>query len=324
MRALIPALFANALVTFADGAERDLSTRLKVPSIGEWNNVGVETPLGTMIGTDSEPRFGDGVEAFLGIQFAAVPDRFAKSMLLGKDDYGQLIDATDFGPFCWQAIQGIPYYEDQEQAEECLFLNIWRPSGTTPNSKLTIMVWIHGGGWGLGGAPEPPAWGHKLARDQHVMVISINYRLGIFGFLATDEEGSNGMNAFDDQVNALEWIHRYAKYFGGNDKDVTIFGQDAGSGSVCYLSVNPLAQGLFHRGIMQSGECVVGDDRPDAIGLLPGEEGYDITLDILDSLGAESIEDLADRDLFPALEIATARQMVDPILDKSILPDFPS
>lgn len=289
-------------------------------------NVAVDSPLGTFVGSNSDPRFGDDVEAFLGIQFASVPKRFAKSTLLGENDYQGIIGATNFGPYCWQSLQnGVPYYEDQEQAEDCLFLNIWRPRGTSPNSNLPVMIYIHGGGWGLMGSADPPSWGHNLAREQYVMVMSINYRLGIFGFLATDEEGSNGMNAFDDQVNALEWIHRYVEYFGGDPDRITLFGQGVGSVSVCYLSVNPSARGLFSRGIMQSGECLVGDDRPDAIGtLISGEEGYAITLDILDSLGAASVEDLADRDKFLASEIATARKMVDPILDRMVLPDFPS
>ncbi|KAL3826703.1 LOW QUALITY PROTEIN: hypothetical protein ACHAXA_001226, partial [Cyclostephanos tholiformis] len=128
--------------------------------------------------------------------------------------------------------------------------------GTSPTSKLPVMVYIHGGGWGLMGSADPPLWGHHLS-GRSVMVISINYRLGIFGFLATDEYGSNGMNGIDDQVNALKWINRYVKYFGGVPSRVTIFGQEVGSVSVCYLSVNPSAFGLFQRGIMQSGECIV-------------------------------------------------------------------
>ena len=89
-------------------------------------------------------------------------------------------------------------------------------------------------------------------------------------------------------------------------------------------SVNPSAYGLFRRGIMQSGECLVGANRPDSIKLISGPEGYDITLDILDDLGASSVAELANRTLYPASEIASARQMGDPILDKAVLPDYPS
>lgn len=297
-----------------------------LPTFINSANVQVSTPLGNAIGTNSDPRFGGNVEAFLGIQYASVRERFAKSRLLKDDkDYGgTFIDATDFGPFCWQSIQGMPYYDEQEQAEDCLFLNIWRPLGTTSSSKLTVMVYIHDGAWGIGGSPEPPIMGHNLAHNHNVIVVSINYRLGIFGFLATDDDGSNGMNGIDDQVKALEWVYKNIKYFGGERKDVTIVGHGVGGASVCYLSVTPSAEGLFRRGIMQSGECIVGNDRPDSIGLISGEEGYEITQDILESLGARSIDDLADEEDFPASDIAAAMGIVYPVLDESVLPDFPS
>ena len=319
-------------------------------------DVYVQTPVGLVLGTRSDPRFGD-VDSFLGIKYAHVGQRFTKSRLMNhRDDYGQVeyIDATDFGAYCWQEDQDMPYYENQRQEEECLFLNIWRPAGAPSNAKLPVMVYIHGGQWGIQGSADPPVWGHNLAREQHVIVISINYRLGIFGFLATDVHGSNGMNAFDDQVKALEWINRNVNSFGGDANLVTVFGQNVGSASVCYLvrfdivylsihythmrillilslfysctaqSVNPSASGLFRRGIMQSGECLVGANRPDSIKLISGPEGYDITLDILDDLDATSVAELADRTLYPASEIAGARQMGDPILDKTVLPDYPS
>jgi carboxylesterase type B len=111
--------------------------------------------------------------------------------------------------------------------------------------------------------------------------------------------------------------------FGGDPRRVTLFGQGVGSASVCYLSVNPSAVGLFQRGIMQSGECLVGDGRPDSIGLISGEEGYEITLDVLDGLNA-TFEELADRDLFPASKIAKALTVIYPVLDWRILPDYPS
>ncbi|KAL3822312.1 hypothetical protein ACHAXA_002627 [Cyclostephanos tholiformis] len=297
------------------------------------NQVAVDTPLGLILGSNSDSRFlnaATGVESFLGLKYATVPRRFAKSKLVPEEgNIDAIIDATEFGPYCWQMFQGggegggIPYYDYQEQSEECLYLNIWRPEGTSPASKLPVMVYIHGGGWGLMGSADPPLWGHHLA-GRSVMVISINYRLGIFGFLATDEYGSNGMNGIDDQVNALKWITRYVKYFGGDPSRVTIFGQEVGSASVCYLSVNPSAFGLFQRGIMQSGECIVGDDRPDSIGLISGREGYDITLDVLNDLGANSITHLAKRGQFPAHEIATALDVIYPVLDPSVLADFPS
>ena len=175
------------------------------------------------------------------------------------------------------------------------------------------------------GSADPPFWGHRVvSADPGVLVVSVNYRLGIFGFLATDESGTGGMNAIDDQVNALRWIRCNIGYFGGDPHRVTLFGQGVGSASVCYLSVNPSASGLFRRGIMQSGECAVGDGRTDSIGLVSGEEGHAIALDVLEDLNASTFEELADRDLYPAEEIALALPAVHPALDRRILPDFPS
>ena len=302
-------------------------------------NVAVDTPLGVVIGTNIDPRFSKyneaTVDAFLGIQYASIPSRFSKSIQATQQTYnykrkresnGQLgvpyIDATQFGPYCWFSLD-MPWYNEQVQSEDCLFLNIWRPIGTTPDSNLSVIVYIHDGGYNFEGSSQPPSWGHNLAKSENIIVVSIDYRLGIFGFLATDDDGSNGMNGIDDQIVALHWIHDYITYFGGNKHDVTLLGLGAGSASVCYLSVAPNAKGLFHRAILQSGECVAGDGRPGGYGLISGREGYDITLDILDDYGALSIEELANPELYPASEIAFARFMGPPILDTSVLPDYP-
>jgi len=351
-------------------------------------DVSVVTSRGVYVGSDSDPRFNDGdgaaaavvIESFLGVKYANVPRRFARSrlvggrdcpapssafededededafdgpplLLLGSEDpstparYARrsrllggssssssssstvVVDATEFGPYCWQGgTYGVrrPYYD---QSEECLYLNIWRTSGTTRVSNLPVMVFVHGGGWSDMGSADMPFWGHRIvSSDPDVLVVSINYRLGIFGFLATDNSGSGGMNGLDDMVNALRWIRCHVGNFGGDPNRVTLFGQGVGSASVCYLAVmNPRATGLFHRGILQSGECVVGDDRPDSIGLITGEEGYAIALDVLDDLNATTFEELADRDLYPAEEIAYLFPAVHPVLDRRILPDFPS
>ena len=181
--------------------------------------VAVDTPLGIVVGANSDPRFATGqnnVDAFLGIQFGTIPARFQKSHVVTTNDYTierrhnevqngrttTYIDALDFGPFCYQSII-MPWYKDQRQSEQCLYLNIWRPSGSSPSSNLSVMVFIHGG-FNFEGSPQPPAWGHNLAREGNVMVISIDYRLGVFGFMATDDKGTNGMNGLDDQGKQAE------------------------------------------------------------------------------------------------------------------------
>lgn len=124
---------------------------------------------------------------------------------------------------------------------------------------------------------------------------------------------------------ALEWIHQYISYFGGNKDDVTLFGLGAGSASVCWLSVNPSAKGLFNRAILMAGECMAGNDhnRSGGHGVISGHEGWDITMDILDEYGATSVEEFANPNLYPASKIYSARIMGAPILDRTVLPDYP-
>ena len=227
MRTLLFAFFATT--TTAAAVTPNLAHQLDTSSFAAATsdatssstigNVAVDTPLGLVIGTNEDPRFANSngnnnnVDAFLGLQFGIIPSRFTKSRTsTTQNDYtyqpgvrqangstgAPYIDATDFGPYCYQALDNMPFYEDQEQSEDCLYLNIWRPKGTNPQSELSVMVLI-GNGFNIQGAPQPPSWGHNLAREENVMVISINYRLGVFGFMATDDEGSNGMNGVYDQ-----------------------------------------------------------------------------------------------------------------------------
>ena len=232
MRTLLFAVFATTAVAAATpnlAHQLDTSSFAAATSDATTSstigNVAVDTPLGLVIGTNEDPRFANSngnnnVDAFLGLQFGIIPSRFTKSRTsTTQNDYtyqpgvrqangstgAPYIDATNFGPYCYQSIDNLPFYEDQEQSEDCLYLNIWRPRGTNPQSELSVMVLI-GNGFNIQGAPQPPSWGHNLAREENVMVISINYRLGVFGFMATDEEGSNGMNGVDDQSKYISYF----------------------------------------------------------------------------------------------------------------------
>jgi para-nitrobenzyl esterase len=155
-----------------------------------------------------------------------------------------------------------PYYSFHID-EDCLFLNVWTTNlpGDHPSEKLPVMVWIHGGG-NLNGASQGP-WqpiGAALAR-KGVVVVSINYRLGVLGFMghpaltAESPHHSSGNYGLLDQIAALEWVKRNIAKFGGDPGNVTIFGVSAGSADVCYLMASPLAGGLFQRGIMESATC---------------------------------------------------------------------
>jgi len=166
--------------------------------------------------------------------------------------------AADYGA---RAMQGPIYsdmvFNDSGPSEDCLYLNLWMPEGRA-QAKLPVMVWVHGGGFAAGSSSEPRQDAGNLSK-KGVMVVSFNYRLGVFGFLAhpglSRESGRNASGNYGllDQVAALEWVKRNIAEFGGDPGNVTIFGESAGSESVSALMASPLARGLFHRAIGESG-----------------------------------------------------------------------
>ncbi|HUT54004.1 MAG TPA: carboxylesterase family protein [bacterium] len=174
-------------------------------------------------------------------------------------------DALAFSDRCLQkgvmALEGLAGKEGM--SEDCLYLNVWRPrkSGTFP-----VMVWIHGGGYVGGAAFTPMYWGDRLAQAGDVVVVTTNYRLNVFGFLALaalraeDKNGSVGSYGSLDQVAALQWVHANIAAFGGDPENVTIFGESAGGFSICTMIATPLAKGLFQRAILESGGCDVSAD----------------------------------------------------------------
>lgn len=142
-----------------------------------------------------------------------------------------------------------------ETTEDCLFLNVWTPD---TEARLPVMVWIHGGANVNGWSFEPNYRGRELAA-MGAVVVSIQYRLGVFGFLAhaalgaESAHGSSGNYGILDQIEALRWVRANIARFGGDPGNVTVFGESAGAGDIAYLLLSPLADGLFHRAISQSG-----------------------------------------------------------------------
>ena len=143
-----------------------------------------------------------------------------------------------------------------ETSEDCLYLNVW--SAADPNDPAPVMVWIHGGGLAVGHGARVNYDGTALAR-RGVVLVTINYRLGAFGYLvhpllsAESEHGASGNYGLLDQIAALEWVQRNIAAFSGDPDRVAIFGESAGAWSVNYLMATPLARGLFHAAIGQSG-----------------------------------------------------------------------
>jgi para-nitrobenzyl esterase len=214
----------------------------------------VKTRLGTVEGKD------DGkVKTFLGIPYAAPPLgdlRWKAPAPAAK--WSGVKKATEFGSHCLQGnVFGDMVFHDPGGSEDCLTLNVW-VADKHVDPKLPVMVWIYGGGFVAGTTSEARQNGYNLAQ-QGVIVVSMNYRLGVFGFMVhpelAAESGHNSAGNYGllDQVAALQWVHDNIAAFGGDPGNVTIFGESAGSFSVSAQMASPLAKGLFLRAIGESG-----------------------------------------------------------------------
>ncbi|XP_047035141.1 juvenile hormone esterase-like [Helicoverpa zea] len=138
--------------------------------------------------------------------------------------------------------------------EDCLYLNVYTPE-ITPSEPLPVMVWIHGGGF-VSGSGDDAIYGPKFLVRHGVILVTINYRLEVLGFLSLDTEEVPGNAGMKDQVAALRWVNKNIANFGGDPNNVTIFGESAGGVSVSYQVISPMSKGLFKRAIAQSGVSV--------------------------------------------------------------------
>ncbi|XP_040838058.1 liver carboxylesterase 1-like isoform X1 [Ochotona curzoniae] len=202
------------------------------------------------------------VAVFLGIPFAKPPLgslRFAPPE--PAEPWSYVKNTTSYPPMCSQITGAGPVLSEVfanrlenvslVYSEDCLYLNIYTPTDLTEKTRLPVMVWIHGGGLLSGGASIYD--GVALSSHENVVVVIIQYRLGIWGFLSTGDEHSRGNWGHWDQVAALRWVQDNIVNFGGDPGSVTIFGESAGAESVSVLVLTSLAKNLFHRAISESG-----------------------------------------------------------------------
>lgn len=198
--------------------------------------------------------FNDGVYAFKGIPYAKA-ERFMPPQ--DPDAWEGIRECTAFGPV---ARQVVPWYPDSMQNEKEMFsVNVWT-QGLADNKKRPVMVWLHGGGFHVGSSNDPMTYGEALARKGDIVVVSVNHRLNILGFLDLSAYGPEYAQSANvgmlDIVKALEWTQKNIAQFGGNPTDVTIVGESGGGGKVGTLMCMPAAKGLFHKAIIQSGTLI--------------------------------------------------------------------
>jgi para-nitrobenzyl esterase len=220
-------------------------------------------------------------------------------------------DASEVAAHC---VQG-PIFSDikfpRPASEDCLNLNVWTPA-RDGSERLPVMVWIHGGGFQAGAGPEPRHDGEAFAR-KGVVLVTLNYRLGVFGFLShpelTRESGrsASGNYGMLDQVAALRWVRDNIAAFGGDPGNVTIFGESAGSFAVSALMASRLASGLFHKAIGESGAYFAGPGA--ALPLRPLAASEEQGVKFAAAVGAPSLAALRAK---PAAELLQAALKVQP------------
>jgi len=293
-----------------------------------------------LVDGDVQGTVNGNTRQFLGIPFAAPPlGALRWRPPAPAIPWTGVLQATAFGPACAQleSVQG-----PASANEDCLYLNVWTPE-PAPRKPLPVMVWFHGGGNSQGSAGDPVPFpgvaglfydAHVLAAERNVVVVTINYRVNVFGFFAHPGLAGEdpdypyaGNQGLLDQRAALEWVRTNIRAFGGNPKKVTIFGESAGSQDVCLHMVSPGSRGLFHRGISESGGCTTRQQTA-AEGAASAEDfaaavGCGATSDPLGCLRQVSAADLLAHLPQTGAGSAVSSFGFGPVVDGGFLPDQP-
>ncbi|HTQ58087.1 MAG TPA: carboxylesterase/lipase family protein [Bryobacteraceae bacterium] len=227
----------------------------------------------------------DGIQVFKGIRYGAEPSGALRFLPPQKPKpWTGAADATEFGPPAIQLAGGaiasprsdfgrqlatiFPVPAETKIAnEDCLFLNVWTPA-VKNDRKRPVMVWLHGGGFAYGSGAWPIYDGTNLARQGDTVIVTVNHRLNVFGYLylgaLSDAYAESGNAGMLDLVLALEWVRDNIEAFGGDPGNVTIMGESGGGAKVSYLLAMPAAKGLFHKAIIQSGPALRGVPKDNA------------------------------------------------------------
>lgn len=256
MKHAITLLAASALIASCCGNQYPYSHELTVNSTDAL----VETQQGTLCG-----YIEDGIYTFKGVKYANA-ERFMPPT--DPDSWEGVQTALYYGNQCHQAPRGtwkddceafLYQWDDGVQSDDCQYLNVWT-KGINDGKKRPVMVWLHGGGYAMGASSELPFYDGTNLAKKDVVLVSINHRLNVLGFLDISDFGEKYKYSAScgvlDMIKALEWVNRNIASFGGDPDNVTIFGQSGGGGKVNILLDAPKAKGLFHKGIIESGSMI--------------------------------------------------------------------
>lgn len=284
----------------------------------------VITRTGVLRGFDA----GNGVEAFLGIPYAKPPVgelRWQPPQPLDNSD--EVRECCAFGASAMQEIDEVELASLHRQSEDCLTLNIWRPDSDAQD--LPVMVYIHGGAFFSGGTADPLYNGANFVAAHPVVLVTINYRINVFGSLCLtalpdgEAYAEAGYLNILDQIQALRWVNENIAGFGGNPRNITLFGESAGSASAALLAVCPQAKGLFQRIICQSGPIDLYKTR---------EKGEPYARELADILGCSTVAEMQQKssdELIAAMQVLCSRHPFEvsltyaPVCDGTLLPEKP-
>jgi para-nitrobenzyl esterase len=288
----------------------------------------VETKYGNLSGIQNEKH-----QSFLGIPYAAPPVRSLRFCApQAPESWEGVREATQFSASCLQqesTVQGMT--ADGPLSEDCLYLNVFTPQAD--GSKRPVMFWIHGGGYVYGSSNSATYNGGALAERGDVVVVSINYRLGLFGYLYLGAHGGKEWGASAncgqlDQIAALRWVQENIAHFGGDPSNVTIFGESAGAGAVITLMAMPEARGLFQRAISQSGS-VNAIQQPEGAAQVTEEFLAQLGVDPVDTKKLQELPAEVLLEAQPGLPVGSSGPMggglrSTPVVDGDTLPRHPS